>query len=119
MINSNNNYDNYIINTDSILINKINFFEAKTKKLIVLNEMHEDVFKNILEYIFKNKFNFSDLDKVYIKTQKTIKKFNNIEYSDFDFNLTSLNYLLYNITLKKTQDKLLQQTCIQNLDIKQ
>lgn len=96
MINTNNNYDYCIINTDTILVNKINFFEAKTKKLVVLNEMHENNFKDILEYIFKNKFNFENLDKVYIQTQKIIKNFNNIEYSDFDFNLTSINYLLYN-----------------------
>ena len=89
------NYENYIIKTDCILANKINFFEAKTQTLVVLNEMYENNFKNILEYIFKNKFNFNELDKIIIKTQKTIKKFDTIEYSDFDFNLTSINYLLY------------------------
>ena len=91
------NYNDYIIDTNNILANKINFFEAKTKQCVVLNELNETNFKDLLSYIFINKFHFENLDNLIIKMEKNIKKFNDIKFTDFDINSTSINYLFYNI----------------------
>jgi len=90
------NYDKYIIQTNDFQANKLNLFEARTNTRVVLDNLNETVFKDVLNFIFKNKFNFNDFNKVLIKTEKSIKNISDLEFSDIDFNFTTINYLLDN-----------------------
>jgi hypothetical protein len=90
------NYDKYIVDTTEFQANKLNLFEAKTNIRVVLDNLSETIFKDVLNYVFKYKFNFNDFDKVIIKTEKNIKKISDLEFNDIDFNFTTINYLLDN-----------------------
>lgn len=89
-------YDKYIVDTTDFQANKLNLFEARTNTRVVLDNLSETIFKDVLNYVFKNKFNFIDFDKVIIKTEKNIKKISDLEFKDIDFNFTTINYLLDN-----------------------
>jgi hypothetical protein len=90
------NYDKYIVDTTEFQANKLNLFEARTNTRVVLDNLSETIFKDVLNYVFKYKFNFIDFDKVLIKTEKSIKNISDLEFSDIDFNFTTINYLLDN-----------------------
>lgn len=90
------NYDKYIVDTTDFQANKLNLFEARTNTRVVLDNLSETIFKDVLNYVFKYKFNFNDFDKVFIKTEKNIKKISDLEFNDIDFNFTTINYLLDN-----------------------
>ena len=89
-----NNYEKYIVNTNEFMSNKINLFEASTNTRVIIDNLNNDEFKDVINYVFKNKFNFIDSNNVYIKTEKSIKKIIDLEFNDINTNFMTINFIL-------------------------
>jgi len=88
------NYEDFVIDTNDFQANKINLFEAATNTRVILDTIDESIFKDVLNYVFKNKFHFSNFENVIIQTDSKIKKITELEYNDFDINFTTINLIL-------------------------
>ena len=86
--NNNIDYNTYIYSETEFNIGKLNlqYISNSTNKIVVLDNLDESNFINIIKLILINKFKFSDLqlNSINLLICNKFIKFNNLKYSDLD-----------------------------------
>ncbi len=80
----NNDFSKYIYDVNNIYCNKINLVDGKNGRIVSLNDLKENNFKEVLEYIFINMFNYNKIDKLKFLLNNKIKNFNDLKYTDIN-----------------------------------
>lgn len=82
-------FHKYIHNEETTHIDKINLINNKNGKIVVLYELTDDNYRNVLKYIILNKFNYNNAENIYFDFGAKVVKFENLKLSDLTCRLGS------------------------------
>lgn len=85
-------YEQYIESLNSYPYGFINMFYAKSGKIISLKNINENNYYEIVEYFFKEYFNFEQIQDVKMITSNGMKNINNLKFNDL---VDSIGIVIY------------------------
>ncbi len=76
------NYEQYIHNENTTHIDKLNLISKRDGKIVVLYNLDDSNYKDVIFNILINKFGFNNTDKVYFDFGAKIINYNDIGFVD-------------------------------------